>query len=198
MHLAIGIGIGSCSVGPRKGTKILIKGSILFDHNHNVLDRVGSPPGSLRDTRLRDGTEARKYEKYDEGTNDAGCPGPPETLPEGKRCFLRLFHFSPFKVRNNGPFPCCRQCSYGKNEQGVAYAQEIMLVFARAHCLMETAIFPIIWFPVLSCLFLYARVLVDRKVHELSVTEKKGCVKVMMLAFRSLLPFRVTLLDRSL
>jgi hypothetical protein len=66
--------------------------------------------------------------------------------------------------------------------KGVAYAQEITLVFAKAHCLMETAISPMIWFPVLSCLFLYVHVLVGRKVHELSVTEKKGCVKVMILA----------------
>src|ERR1700730_16507159 len=98
MHLAIGIGIGSCSIGPRKGAKILIKGSILFDHNHNVLDRVGAPFSGLRNTRLRDGAKPRKYEKYDEDTNDAGCLCPPETLPEGKRCFLRLFHSSPFKV----------------------------------------------------------------------------------------------------
>jgi hypothetical protein len=74
---------------------------------------------------------------------------------------------------------CCSQRSYGKHEQGVAYVQEMMLVLAKAHCLMETAISPMIWFPGLSCLFLYVHVLADRKVHELSVTEKKGCVKVI-------------------
>src|SRR5258708_8224608 len=99
MYLALWVCIGGCSIGPGKGAKIVVERSILLDHDHDVLNGIGCPllgPGCLG---LRDRAEAKKYQEYGEGTEDAGCLCRPEMLPEGEASFLRLIHSFPL-LRN--------------------------------------------------------------------------------------------------
>src|SRR6266446_3749232 len=95
MYLALWVCISGGSIGPRKGAKIVIERSILLDHDHNVLNRIGYlllGPGCAG---LRDRAKAKKYQEYDEGTEDAGYLCRPKMLPEGEASFLRLIHSFP-------------------------------------------------------------------------------------------------------